>query len=415
MKKLQLKLVRVAFTSSVTVFLVMGLGLYLALANYNTSQADARTSLIAFNGGEVPDYQTFSVTEFEDTTRYRIRLDDESEYRIRYFIVYLDENGGVKDIRVDHIASIDEESAEDYASEVIFRGRKRGYYQGYRYRLVQEEDSDSSFIVFLDCAESIYAQREILLRIVIITLLFALAVTIVFAAFSRQILEPFERNQRMQKQFITDASHELKTPLAVISANAEVLRYKNGDNEWLDNITSQTQRLSRLIGQLLVLSRMEEVGDAPEKEKLDLSQMAENSVARFREVFGRKGVNFETKIEEGLMIEANRNQMENLCDILIENASKYVDENGQAGVILSAAGGRKIKLEVFNTAEGCENMDCERIFERFYRTDESRSSSTGGHGIGLSIAKRIAEQHKGTISAAAEKGKVTFTVRLPGA
>lgn len=412
MKKLQVKMVMVAFLSSVMVFSILALGMYFALVLYNESQADAMTSLISFGGGSIPNGQGFSKAEFEIQTRYRIRLDEETAFRKRYFVVYLDEEGNVEDIQTDHMASVGEETASTFAMQALLRRNKTGYYQAYRYRVAEDSSTGNQFVIFLDCRDSINAQNAMLIRIVVIAMLFALILTLVFAVFSRKILEPFDRNQRMQKQFITDASHELKTPLAVISANADVLRYKGGNNEWINNITSQTQRMSRLINQLLVLARMEEVGDKVEKESVDMSQIVESSVSKLSEIFSQKGVELEKVIESNVMIMANRSQMENLCDILIENASKYVDEKGRAGVRLSGGSGKKMVLTVFNTAEHTGEMDCERIFERFYRADASRTSSTGGHGIGLSIAKRIAEQHKGSITAKAENGQVSFTVRI---
>lgn len=412
MKNLRVKMVLVAFISSVTVMAILAFGVYLTLAWYNADQADAMTSLISYGGGVIPSGQGFSESEFEITTRYRIRLDAESAFRKRYFVVYLDENQNVTRIQTDHIASISEEEARNYCAETLLRKRETGYYMEYRYRVEKEESEGGTSVIFLDCRDAIYAQNAMLIRILVIALFFALCMTLVFAIFSRKILEPFDRNQRMQKQFITDASHELKTPLAVISANADVLKYKGGDNEWVENITSQTQRMARLINQLLVLARMEEMGDRIEKEPVNFSEIVNGSVAKLREIFAQKNVTLETEIAPDVTITANRNQMENLCDILIENASKYVDENGKAVVRLSVSAGKRVTFSVSNTAEQAGYMDCEKIFERFYRTDQSRTSSTGGHGIGLSIAKRIVEQHKGSIAATTKDGEVTFTVRL---
>lgn len=411
MKKLQIKMILIVFVSSVIVFSVMALGLYLTLVHYNTNQADGITSLISLNEGIVPDMDDFSQKEFEDRTRYRIRLDDEAAFRTRYFIVKLGEGDEISEVLTDHIASVDENEAVDLTKEVLLTGKETGYCEEYRYRVAYSESARKSYIIFLDCEDTINSQKAMLIRIVLITILFAIAVTIVFAGFSKRILEPFDKNQQMQKQFITDASHELKTPLAIISANADVLRYKNGDNEWIDNITSQTGRMARLINQLLILARMEEVGDDIEREKVNLSEVTQASVRKLEEIFTQKKVVLETDIQPDVIIDANRNQMENLTDILIENASKYVDENGKAGIRLYR-NGKKAILEVFNTSQQSKEMDCEKIFERFYRTDKSRTSSTGGHGIGLSIAKRIADQHKGIIQAQSKDGIVTFTVKL---
>ncbi len=413
MKKLRMKMLAVAFASSVIVFLTMAMGLYFTLVSYNAHHADSMTKLISLSDGNLSSSIVIAGDEGDKAlSQYGISLNDDSLFRLRYFTVYLDKDNRVTATMTDHIASVDEDMAANLSSAVLFMGKKVGYYMEYRYRLVEKEDPREKYIVFLDCHDTLYTQRDLLFRILFVTIFFAFAVMLVFAIFARKILEPFERNQRMQKQFITDASHELKTPLAVIDANAEVLKYKSGDNEWVDNITAQTKKMARLINQLLVLARMEEVGENFEKENLDLSQLLTGVVSRFEEVFVQKGVAFDIKITPEIMINANRNQMENLCEILVENASKYVTEGGSAGVSLKLQGGKKPVMTVSNSCEDAEHMDCEKIFERFYRTDESRTSSTGGHGIGLSIARRIVEQHRGTIYASAKEGVITFTVRF---
>lgn len=372
----------------------------------------ATTSLISLNGGVIPSASDFSQEEFRDRTKYKLKLDDEAMFRTRYFIINLDPEDNISDIQSDHISSIDYEEAELYAADVLNRAFDVGYYLEYRYRVVNDESTGGKFIVFLDCTEAIALQNATVFSTVILACLFAIALTLIFSAFSNRIIEPFEANERMQKQFITDASHELKTPLAVISANAEVLKYKNGDNEWIDNITSQSQKMAKLIDQLLVLSRMDEMGENVTKSEVDLSAVTENSVSKLKGIFEQKEVDLKTDIDPDIVICANRDQMEALTGILIENASKYVTQKGKAGVSLTTEGKRVI-LSIYNSAVEVDDMDCDKIFERFYRTDESRTSSTGGHGIGLSIAKRIVEQHNGRIKAEIEEDTVIFRVELP--
>ena len=412
MNKLKLKMIIVAFVSSILVFSVMALGVCLTIAHYNSRQADATTSLISLNGGVVPSVSEFSQEDFKDRTKYRLKLDDEAMFRTRYFIINLDSEDNITDIQSDHISSINSEDAEVYSADVLGKPFDVGYYNEYRYRVVNDDSTGGRFIVFLDCTEVIASQNAMVFRTSIWACLFAIVLTLIFSAFSNRIIEPFEANERMQKQFITDASHELKTPLAVISANAEVLKYKNGDNEWIENITSQSKRMAKLIDQLLVLSRMDEVGENAVTSEVDLSAVTENSVSKLKGIFEQKEVDLKTDIEPGIVINANREQMETLTDILIENASKYVTEKGKAGVSLTT-GGKKAVLSIYNSASDTDDMDCDKIFERFYRTDESRTSSTGGHGIGLSIAKRIVEQHNGRIKARIEEDTVVFRVELP--
>ena len=169
--------------------------------------------------------------------------------------------------------------------------------------------------------------------------------------------------------------------------------------------------MGKLINQLLILSRMEEYADADKREAVNMTTIINESLGKFSGVLESKRAKLEKKLGEEICICAVKNQMENLVDILIENASKYVSEEGRVYVELEKTG-KRVQLKVFNTAETGEEFDTERIFDRFYRTDRSRTSSTGGHGIGLSIARRIVRLHKGSISAKAENDGVMFTVIL---
>jgi hypothetical protein len=384
------------------------IGLHFTLVLSNTNKADAITRVISYNDGRMPGLREFDEEEFEAKTRYRIDLNEEAEFRTRYFVVWMEKPDNGPQIIIDHIASVSEEDAMKMAEFVVQKDHETGYYGKYRYRTVGSGD-DVECVIFLDCSEYFESQKATLNISIVLSVMFALLISFIFASLSSKILRPFEQNQKAQKQFITDASHELKTPLAIISANAEVLKYKNGENEWTENIVSQTEKMSHLINQLLILSRMEEVGDDAKKEMLDYSEIVKASLNKFSEVFNGKNVSIEAEINDHVSVLGVRNQIENLCDILIENASKYVTQGGLLKIKLEKTG-KKTELRVFNTARLEEGFDGERIFDRFFRTDKSRTSSTGGHGIGLSIAKRITEQHHGIIKAVPVEDGVEFSV-----
>ena len=410
MRKLQRKMIGIAFLSVILVFSILVAGLNFTISLSNRNRADAMTMAICFNGGHMPKAREFDEKAFEEQTDYKLNLNAETEFRTRYFTVDINSGDTADEVHDDHISSIDEETARNMADFVVSRGRITGYFNEYRYRIAGDV-SDPDYVIFLDCSDYYESQRSTLNIAIGVSLIFAILVSAIFASLSSKILRPFERNQKAQKQFITDASHELKTPLAIISANAEVLKYKNGDNEWTQNIISQTGHMGKLINQLLILSRMEEHADTDARERINLTAVLNESLAKFEGVFESRKVSVGKNIEEEVCITGVKNQIESLVDILIENASKYVSEGGRAEVDLKKTGKRAV-LSVFNTADVGDGFDADRIFDRFYRDDKSRTSSTGGHGIGLSIAKRIAEQHKGSISAVAEDGGVLFTVLL---
>lgn len=402
MKKLRVKIVFGVFVSALAVFLltitVFGLSTYINL----NEVADATTEILVKNNGKAPhyeEYKLFAEKEGLQITNY----DAESPYRMRYFYVTYANNSAIPNI--EHIASVNEIDALDMANAVKKKGSDTGYYNDYRYRVTD------NMIVFVDNSREILSLRYLLMLIGLIFLGFIVMITLVFYFLSKRIVKPFEDNARMQKQFITDASHELKTPLAIISANAEVLAYKDGENEWIHNITTQVARVSELVNELLTLNRLEEVDEISGIEPVNLSEKAETVAASFEEVFQNKNAALHRRIQPNIVLNGNPEQLERLLSVLIENASKYVSENGEAVIELKKEM-RYTLLTVFNTCSPDPDTDYTHLFERFYRPDSSRTSQTGGHGIGLSIAKRIVTLHGGTIEAIPSDNGLTFRVRL---
>lgn len=404
MKKLKNKMIVLVVISSVLVFFLTILGVYSTLRLYYEQHADSITSIIAVNNGVFPKYEDYE--KFNPSDKKAIlRLDDDSFYRTRYFVVYLNEDDGFGEVDTNHIAKIDNATALKMAYEAFELGETTGYVDNFRFRFSHNGSKD--MLIFIDCTENTISIRVIVLIMSFISFVFSALITLLFAIFSKRILRPFEENNRRQKQFITDASHELKTPLAIISANAEVLKYKYEENEWTENITNQIQYMAKLINELLVLTRMEESGGEVAIEEVNFSELAKSTTAGFDEVFLSKNVTIEKNIAENVVHNANRGQIERLMSILTENASKYVTENGRVEITLESSH-RYTTFSVFNTAEIEKDFDTSRLFDRFYRPDNSRTSSTGGHGIGLSIAKKITSLHNGKINAIVNDEGICF-------
>ncbi|MBP5289424.1 MAG: HAMP domain-containing histidine kinase [Clostridia bacterium] len=226
---------------------------------------------------------------------------------------------------------------------------------------------------------------------------------------ARRIVSPLEENDRRQKRFVSDAGHELKTPLAVISANSELLRRETGQNEWLDNIDYETTRMSDLVRQLLNLSRAER-GDTP-RETVDFTRLVQGEVLPFESLFFEKGKQLESALEPDLFLEGDPNQLRQLLSILLDNALSH---GTGSRVELSLKRERTCAaLTVSNDAEEMSGETLSRLFDRFYRVDEARSGSVAHYGLGLSIAQAIAEAHGGSIRADYKDGKAVFTVVLP--
>ena len=215
-----------------------------------------------------------------------------------------------------------------------------------------------------------------------------------------------------QKRFITNAGHELKTPLAIISANAEVLEMVNGKNEWTDSILNQTKRLSVLIGNLISLAKMDEKQDLV-FSKINVSPIVSETVDGFKPLCETDGKSMTSEIEEDVIIKTNEQIFRELVNILTDNAVKYCDDGGEVHVELShSLGHRGAKLIVTNTYAEGKNVDTSKFFERFYREDTSHNSEKKGYGIGLSMAEEIVKQHKGHIKAEYKNGNIFFIVTI---
>lgn len=212
------------------------------------------------------------------------------------------------------------------------------------------------------------------------------------------ILKPVKVAIDKQKEFISNASHELKTPLAIISANTDVLKQENKDSAWLNNISSQTKRMEFLIQDLLDLAKMDE-GKLPLNiVKFDISELIVNTALPFDAVAFEKGKTLNLFVQPNIIYNGDVNSVKNVINILVDNAIKHATDKGEINVYLKKENG-KISLTVYNTGSNVSEKDTDKIFERFYRGDSSRSRESGGSGLGLSIAKGIADCNKWKISA----------------
>ena len=241
--------------------------------------------------------------------------------------------------------------------------------------------------------------------------IFVLFIPVIFL--SRWVTKPVQVAFDKQKQFIADASHELKTPLTIITTNAEVLQRELPDNKWLVYILEQTGRMKNLINSLLELARLDAYSDTGSYLTFDLSRAVKNAALSFESLAFEYGKSYSMEIEDGFSLHGNETHIKQLVTNLLDNAFKYSDEHGTVRICLSAHGDKKMLL-VSNTGKGISPEDQEHIFERFYRSDSSRNRQYGGYGLGLSIAQSIVKAHKGHISVKSDGQSFTeFVVILP--
>jgi len=223
------------------------------------------------------------------------------------------------------------------------------------------------------------------------------------------LVKPLERNEQEQRRFLSDAGHELKTPVSVIAANAELLQRELGSNRWLENIIAENERSSELVQDLLTLTRMQEKQSS--SEKVSLSGITESVILPFEGVAFEKGHVLNTDIQPDLFVQGNTQQLSSLLSILLDNAVQYSMEGAEIGITLSEES-RRAMLRVQNRCPEMSQEQCRQLFDRFYRTDNSRAGN-GHYGLGLSIAQKIVQAHHGSISALWKDGLITFTAAMP--
>lgn len=334
--------------------------------------------------------------------------DVEANYMTRFFIVRFDSEGNVVFTSTDYIAAVDSEDAVEMARRVLVGSRQRGYMKAYRY--VKASKGNETEVVFLNTGREQQSMLSLLILTVVVSLVSLLIVFVLVTIMSKRAIRPFANNIRQQKQFITDASHELKTPLTSISTSLDVITMEHGEDEWTQNIRNQTSRMTEFVGKLVTLSRFDEDMPLPNKERFSLSEAAQAVAGVFKPRIDAHEKKFTTDIEDGVSVLGDEEAVRQMLSVLLDNAVRYSDEHGEIRLSVFKKINRAY-IEVFNTCSYDKVPDVDRLFDRFYRPDESRNSETGGNGVGLSIAKAVAQAHGGKIEAICPSGK-TMTIRI---
>ena len=336
----------------------------------------------------------------------------ELPYESRFFTVRVTCGGIVSSVDTGRIAAVDTDTAKEYALQVWEDGGTSGFVSHYRY--LKKQDGSDTVIIFLDCRSRLNSFRSFLLYSVAVSLAGMIAVAALVVLLSRMVMKPVQESYEKQKSFITDAGHEIKTPLTIIDADATILEMDCGeDNEWIKDIRAQVARLSSLTKDLIYLSRMEE--EKPQVQMIDfpLSDVINETAQSFQSLARVQEKTFTVDVEPMLNLCGDEKAIAQLISILLDNALKYSDEKGTIS-LRAYAKGRSVCIEVFNTAEKVDTSELGRLFDRFYRADKSRNSQTGGYGIGLSIARAVVEAHRGRITASSAGGKSLLITAVLG-
>ena len=298
---------------------------------------------------------------------------------------------------------------KNYALEVSNRAFEEGYIGNYIYK-VRKLGSNVKEVTLIESEDTIKGLKTTIIVAIIVGVFGIIIIYAIAKKISNIIVKPVQETFEKQKQFVSDASHELKTPLAVIEANADVLENKVGENKWITYIQNEVQSMNKLVNDLLVLARMENVNTI-NNQKFDLSKEMEMSVSVFESMMYEKKINLETNIGEGIEFNGDREDIKHILSILIDNAIKHTEENNK--IIINAHKEKNdIIIEIKNQGEPIPKEEREKIFERFYRIDKARNRSEKRYGLGLSIAKGIVDKYKGTIDVTSKDGFTSFIVKI---
>lgn len=406
-RKIQLRFIRIALVAlAVAMVLVV---LVVNAANWFSVRNELQETLAflsEFGGAPGRDMLDGRLMGMKPHTR---NLISESTW----FSVLYDPSGAIRDINLLTSADMDEETAAALAKRALAQSGRSGFLQDYLY-LVRDMARGDKTVLFLNCETKLAAVRNLAL-ISALACVGGIALAFLFVALaSRKAIEPTIRNMEQQKQFITNASHELKTPLTVIATNMELLQMEHPDNQWVKSTQKQTGQMRHLVDELVYLSRMEEENAPLVMEDISLASLLQETAEPFIAMAEFQGKTFTVEAADGLVLRGNRASVQRLLSTLLDNAVKYTPPEGSIQVNAGSEG-RHMTLTVSNdVSQPLTEEQCRQLFDRFYRADPSRSKEKqNGFGIGLAIASAIVERHDGSISAAMEGHRLVFTCKLP--
>ena len=318
----------------------------------------------------------------------------ETPFATRHFTVFFDKQGEVARTNTESIYAIDEDTAIEYAEKAMADDDERGWISSYRYKIFSTDFGMG--VVFVDgsMSRTVLMQSTTIAGVVLLAC--AALVLILIFLLSKKAVGPIAESYEKQKQFVTDANHELKTPLTLILANVDSAEAELGKNEWLDDIRSEGHRMTELVNQLVALSRMDEEGQTLNVTAVALGELVTDTVSEFEPLAKERGKALTASVDKEISYLGDEALLHRLVSILMDNAIKYCDQGGE--ITVNFHRGRRIILTVENTYAAVGELELNRLFDRFYRADKARKFS-GGYGVGLSMAKAIVENHKGEITA----------------
>lgn len=380
-------------------------------------EVDTLLDVIVQNDGVLPVHQPGTSTQswlsdpewFNDTPEFA--------HQTRYFSVVVDEQGKIQRLNLSNISAFSELQALEIANKLAeqdttqpVRGMFKNKRASYAYE-VSAREGGGKLVVVMDCTRDVGAVEAFSRYSLRFGLVCVILYLLVLGFLSNYAIRPFVENMENQKRFITNAGHELKTPVAIISANAEALELISGKSQWTDNILVQVKRVTRLINELIMLARMGEKNQKQLKlEPVDVSRCFTDAVHSFAPLVENEKKKLESQIPEGIEAESDPKYLYEIFTIFMDNAAKYCDDGGTIRAVLELHGKKGFRALVSNDYKNGAGQDYTHFFERFYRGDESHNSQKAGYGIGLSMAQEATRLLGGKIQVEYKDGIITFGV-----
>ena len=395
--KLQRRFILICTVSVLSVVaLVFGVIVALNISSLNKNM-DVLADQVSEGGGRFPGsfHEGFKPDKLPPKNEPNFDfMGPETPFSTRHFTVLFERSGDVARTIMESIYAITEEQAIEYAEEILDGDKERGWISNYRYKVFST--GFGTGVVFVDGSMNRSAMVQSMAIAGVVLLVCAVLVLALIFLLSKRAVKPIAESYEKQKQFITDANHELKTPLTLILANLDIAESELGKNEWLDDIRSEGHRMTELVNQLVALSRMDEENHALNLADVALGKIVADTVSEFEPLAISRGKTMGANIDSDIIYHGDEALLRRLVGILMDNAIKYCDYGGDIVVTLHC--NRHIVLTVENTYAAVGELELNRLFDRFYRADKARTFK-GGYGIGLSMAKAIVEKHKGEIVA----------------
>lgn len=412
---LRIKFIKIAAASVIGVLLLIYLGIFAMNTIQLNSEMDRLADMLTINEGRFPDNRDGKEPnglEGKPMDGKHIDPNDirnkEEKFSTRFFTVVLDADGETVECNTDFIVSVNQEQAVIYAKDILTSGNERGWYSSFRFKTSMM--GDNTRVVFVDGSNNQSIMANSLVSAAVILIASGLLVILLIVFFSKKAVKPVAESYEKQKQFITDANHELKTPLTLILANLDIAEAELGQNEWLDDIRYEGEQMTILVNKLVTLSRMDEEDNRLNKLKFSLSEACLDIISEFQVGAECQGIIFESSIAGDVMLDGDESAIRQLLSILLDNALKYCDKEGSIRFRLT--GGHHPVISLSNSFRDVDKTELSRLFDRFYRSDKARTSGSG-FGIGLAIAKAIVEKHGGSIEALKpNEGVIEFKIVL---